>query len=144
MAESHIISGLIKKRSEIAGQVKYYEKLITNLKSQLLHIDNTIHIFDNSYNLGSIKSKKYTRNRYFAKGESLKLILDTLRNSNTPLKTDEITKIIANKKGLELSNKDFINFQRTIVNGLNNCKKKGLISKVGQEGLTNIWSISSP
>jgi len=58
MAESHVISALIKKRSELSGKVEYYEKLLNEFKEDLSSIDRTIHIFDENYNIKSIKSKK--------------------------------------------------------------------------------------
>ena len=48
MAESHIVSALIKKRSELAGEIEYYKKLLDKAKSDLTSIDKTIHIFDDS------------------------------------------------------------------------------------------------
>ena len=31
MAENHVISALIKKRSELSGKIEYYEKLLKEL-----------------------------------------------------------------------------------------------------------------
>jgi len=46
MAESHVISALIKKRSELSGEIEHYEKIIKEYRNNLASIDKTIHIFD--------------------------------------------------------------------------------------------------
>ena len=46
MAESHVISALIKKRSELSGEIEHYEKIIKECKENLTSLDKTIHIFD--------------------------------------------------------------------------------------------------
>ena len=51
MAEIHIISALTKKRSEISGEIKHYENLLKQSKLNLQSIDQTINIFDESYDL---------------------------------------------------------------------------------------------
>lgn len=63
MAESHVMSALVKKRSEILGEIQHCEALIKEYKENLSSLDATIHIFDSNYDLQSIKSKKVQRTR---------------------------------------------------------------------------------
>jgi len=142
MAESHVISALVKKRAEISGKIKYYEKIIKEYRKNLTSLDKTIHIFDNNYDLRTIKSKRSTRSSYFSNGEALKMTLDILRTSSKPLKTDEISKMIASKKSLILEGQDKANFQKSILCALNTNKKKGLVVPVGKDGLSLLWSIA--
>jgi len=141
MAESHIVSALIKKRSELAGEIEYYKKLLDKAKSDLTSIDKTIHIFDDSIDLRTIKSKRVAKKSYFSSGEATKMVLDVLRTADKPLKTDEISDIIASKKSLFLNDKERVNFQKSIIYALNSCKQRGLIDRVGKDGLVIIWQI---
>jgi len=142
MAESHVISALIKKRSELSGEIEHYEKIIKECRENLTSIDNTIHIFDDSYDLRTIKSRRVVRNSYFVSGEATKIVLDVLRTSDKPLRTDEISDIVASKKSLFLDGKDKINFQKSILYALNTSEKRGLITSVGKDGLSLMWSIA--
>jgi len=141
MAESHIVSALIKKRSELAGEIEYYKKLLDKAKSDLTSIDKTIHIFDDSIDLRTIKSKRVVKKSYFSSGEATKMVLDVLRTADKPLKTDEISDITASKKSLLLNDKERVNFQKSIIYALNSCEQRGLIDRVGKDGLVIIWQI---
>ena len=142
MAESHVISALIKKRSELSGEIKHYEKIIKECKENLTSLDKTIHIFDESYDLRTIKSKRIVKNSYFASGEAAKMVLDVLRTAHKPLRTDEISNIVASKKSLILEGRDKVNFQKSILYALNTSEKRGLVASVGKDGLSLMWSIA--
>lgn len=124
MAESHVISALIKKRSKLSGEIKHFEKFIKEYRENLHSIDKTIHIFDESYDLGTIRSKRVVKNSYFVSGEVTKMVLDVLIVTEKPLKTDEISDIISDKKSLILEDRDKINFQKSILYALNTSEKK--------------------
>ncbi|WP_457747809.1 hypothetical protein [Sulfurimonas sp.] len=141
MAESHVMSALIKKRSELSGEIEHYEKLLKECRENLASIDKTIHIFDENYDLRTIKSKRVVRNSYFSSGEATKMVLDVLRTTDKPLKTDEISDIIASKKSLILEGKDKVNFQKSILYALNTNEKRGLVATIGKDGLSIIWQI---
>jgi hypothetical protein len=142
MAETHVISALTSKRSELLGEIKYHESLIKEHKENLATIDRTIHIFDGSYDLRAVKAKRVVKERYFKNGEAVVSILDALRILNKPAKTDEIAEIVASKKGLSL-NSDYekATFQKAVVASLSRTVDNGLVERVGQDGLTMIWQI---
>jgi len=142
MAEPHVISALVKNRSELLGEIKHYETIIKEHKDNLSTIDKTIHIFDDSYDLRSVRSKRVMKNRYFASGEAKVMILDILRESNQPLKSDQICTKIASRKSLSLdTSEDNRLFNKSVSNVLNRIEKENLIERVGKDGLMVIWKI---
>ncbi len=86
MAETHVISALTKKRAEVSGKIKHYENLLNKSKLNLQSLDQTINLFDESYDLRTIKSKRVHKERYFKTGEAKVLILDMLRTATEPMK----------------------------------------------------------
>jgi len=144
MAETHVISALVSKRSELLGEIKYYESLIKEHKENLATIDRTIHIFDNSYDLRTIKAKRVVRDRYFKNGEAVVLLLDALRELKRPAKTDELTEKIATVKNLSLESEyEKAAFQKAIVASLSRAADNGLVERVGRDGITVIWQIKA-
>ena len=144
MAETHVISALVLKRSELLGEIKYYESLVKEHKENLTTIDKTIHLFDSSYDLRTVKSKRVARDRYFKNGEAVVLLLDTLRKLNRPTRTNELTEIIASKKDLTLESEyEKATFQKAIVASLSRASNNGLVERVGRDGITVIWQIKA-
>lgn len=98
MAETHVISALSTKRGELLGSIRYYKQLIYSLDKDLATIDATIRIFDPNYSFKDTKITNIHRNRYFKIGEAKTLILNILKNQNTPMRTDDLSDIVASKK----------------------------------------------
>ena len=123
MAETHVISALTKKRAEVSGEIKHYEKLIKQSKFSLQSIDQTIHLFDENYDLRTIKAKRVHKERYFKTGEAKILILDMLRTATEPMSTNDISKKIAfsrsfdNKESFDLNRFDYcsLHFYQSIL-----------------------------
>ena len=66
MAESHVISGLVAKRSELAGLIEHHQKAIDRIAADLSHVDATIKLFSPQTDLRTLRPKEYReRNRYF-------------------------------------------------------------------------------
>ena len=83
MAESHVVSGLVAKRAELAGQIQHYQTMIQRLTADLGHIDAAILLFDPEFDLRRVRGKaQRERSQYFVAGEGSKLALDVLRMAN--------------------------------------------------------------
>ena len=142
MAETHVISALVKKRAELRGDIIHYKQLIATLDKDLQTIDATIKIFDVDYDISSIKPVIKSRNRFFNNGEAKVLVLEVLKNSEIALSTDKISEIIATNRNLSFENKtDKSNFQKSILLALNTCLSNNLVEKVSKNGLSIVWKI---
>ena len=144
MAETHVLSALTKKRAEVSGEIKHYEKLLKQSKLSLQSIDQTIHLFDESYDLRTIKAKRVHKERYFKTGEAKVLILDMLRMATVPLSTNDVGRKIASNRGLDNEESFDVNrFQKIIFASLERCENNGLIKRVGKDGLSILWQINA-
>ena len=142
MAEPHVISALVKKRAELLGEIQNYEKLLKKSKLNLQSIDQTIHIFDETYDLRTIRAKRVHKERYFKTGESKLLILDILRGATEPLSTSEIGAIIPSNKGID-TQEDYNSekFFKIVLASLSRCENSNLVERVGLDGKVLLWQI---
>ena len=144
MAETHVISALTKKRAEVLGEIKHYEKLLKTYKINLQSIDQTIHIFDESYDLRTIRAKRVSSERYFKSGEAKIMILDILRRATEPINTTNISKMIASEKGIDYDEGFSLErFSKIVLASLTRCETSNLIERIGKDGLSILWQIKS-
>ena len=141
MSTNPTISGLFDKKKEILDSIEGYEALIKKARLNLSVLDQTIALFDESYTKTSTRKMSH---RYFETGEAKKLILDVLKSSDVPLKTNEIALRVAETKGISLeSEAQQQNFQKTIISSLSTIEASGLVERLGREGLVLIWRIKA-
>lgn len=144
MNNSHTISGLIAKKSEIAGQIDFYQAEMKKLKEDLGHIDATIKILDPTIDLRTIKAKKvYKQNKYFHDGEANTLILDIMRKARKPMSTTEIALKLMETKKIDLEDKEALVYMQKIVSmTLRKQERRNIVEITGKaDGKTLIWQI---
>lgn len=147
MAEPHVISGLVAKRSELAGLIEHYMQEIKRMGADLKHLDAAIQLFDPDYNLRTIRTKQYRRkNAHFKPGECARLVLDTLREAGPVLATDVVALAIIEKKGLDSADAEQVKFvKRAAVTALRHLTNRGLVKDSGlaPDGITLRWTLAA-
>ncbi len=142
MVETYVLSALTKKRAEVSGEIKHYENLLKKSKLALQSVDQTIHLFDESYDLRTIKAKRVHKERYFKTGEAKVLLLDMLRTATEPMSTNDISQKMAFNKRLDNNEGlNLVHFQKIIFASLKRCEGNKLIERIGKDGLTILWQI---
>lgn len=89
MPQSHIISALAVKYSELRRQITHQKELIKALTNELETISKTILIFEPDFKLNEIKSRSVRAISYFKRDELTRKILECLKNK--PSTIDEIS-----------------------------------------------------
>lgn len=96
----YALAALRERRAELAGEIKTIESRLRHLRESLVHVDGTLRLFDPHGNPATIKAKRpYKRVKLFGQGKLNRLILDTLRKSEQPLRTIEVIERIAAEVG---------------------------------------------
>lgn len=137
----HVVSQLLTKRRELAGELKYYQKHIRELAEQINAIDTSITIFDKNINIRELDPIRFSpKQRFFNYGEVMRLILDILRDSNTPIKTSILVREVLKKKGY--GDKEYRYIFPTIRASLYAQEKKGILVMDNLTGKEILWSIN--
>jgi hypothetical protein len=76
---SHLVTGLIAKRRELAGVIAELERQLAQHRTDLTHIDGVLRVLATNRDPESIKPKRvYRRSLYFERRELSRLILAVL------------------------------------------------------------------
>lgn len=101
MADTHVISALVDKRARLDGEIKMRRYQITRLEMEMAHIDAVIRMFQPSYDIAKIATKR-TFGKTPAgtrKGDGIRMALTVLREAGELLTTTEIASRVLAKLG---------------------------------------------
>ncbi len=107
MKNDHVLSGLVAKRAELAGQIETMQRDMRELVATIGHIDAAIRVFDPTADISDIQPKLPPRFQAF-KGEVSRLVLNALRKSPKPLPVSDLTLIVAAGRGINPDDKPFM------------------------------------
>lgn len=143
MAEPHVLTGLIAKRAEIAGQIEHTQDQLRQLVIDLDHIDAAIHIFDPSIELEEIKARPVPPKHHAFRGEVTRIVLTTLRNAKRPLTTQEIAQRVMAERGLDTANARLLKTMTKRTGAcLRNWQKQGGVTRQPGPGQFMLWEIA--
>ena len=131
MAESHVISALVSKHSELQGNIKYYQDIISKLKSELETIDRAITIFDPSYKTMFIRAKRISNASYFPHGELNRRIIECVKIK--PSSVNEIAEYVF--KDEEVDDALIAKYRQNISSLISKLIKRGTISLFTDNGV---------
>ncbi len=140
MAESHVISGLVSKHSELAGEIDYHQSRIKQIRANVEAVGIAIKVFDPDYDLRKIKSKPVgAKNQFFKHGESNRLLLDVIREAKGDISTPEIVEEVAKIKGIDLDSIDRKAFSASLFTVLKRLQAKKVIEEVDRVDSVIVW-----
>jgi len=143
MPESHVISGLVDKRSEIAGLIEHHRKEMVRLAGNMAHLDATLKLFVPEIDLRTLRVKRHrARNNLFQPGEMPRFILDTLRRAGTPLTSRTLAEQVIAAKGLASSPDLQAGIQNSLLTSLKTLANKGTLARGPDEGPAHTWLIA--
>ena len=144
MAESHVVSALVDKRAELAGQIVRIEQQLGQFRADLVHVDATIRLFAPALEPETIQAKVIRRrDGWFETGEVKRRVLDTLRRSDQPMGAPGLVRVVMIEKGLDPADRaSFAKVQLKVGANLRQLASRGvLIRSTGKQG-TVLWSVA--
>jgi len=128
MAEPHVVSALVAKRGELAGEIQRYRRELRRLDEQLGHLDAAIRLFAPDYDLGTVRPRQRRAGpRRFAQGKCQRLVLETLREAPEPLSDRQVAAAVAASKGVPAPSPAGTGLEKTTLATLRRLAKKGAI-----------------
>jgi len=137
MSDQHTftISGLKRKRGEIAGQLLILEGQVRTLRADLAAVDHTLCLLDPAIKPKALKVlKPRHRFKYFEAGELAKLIFAELRKSEgKPVQVPPMVEAIMDAKGLDKTHNDAVReISARVLAQLHQLAKRGRIQRIGK------------
>ena len=134
MSESHVVSGLIAKYSELSSQFQHHQEVMRQIAADLDHLTTTIKLFEPDIDLRTIKVTNHRlSNIWFEHGEANRLILNVLRTAGKPLSTRQIGEAMAALKGMTVNGvKEWDSFLKPVLSAAQRLERKGTIKMVGR------------
>jgi len=99
---SPVLSGLIRKRQEIAADLDAAQSRVRQLILDIDAVDATIRLFQPDIDLDVVKVRPTPRRHEAHRGDTSRLILSLLREASEPLSHREITQRVMTARGLNL------------------------------------------
>ncbi len=132
MAETHVISALVAKYRELSGRLAACEKEAETLRLHLSHLEATIPLFKEGFDLSTIAPKQqYRRNPALKKGEVTRAAYDALRTASGQLTSREIVVQVLRLKGIEPSEAEIQNARNSIGTCLKKKQAQGVVVSDG-------------
>lgn len=144
MSEPHVISALVKRRSELAGEIEHSQLHTRKLIADLEHLDATIYQFDPDYRVEAIKPKGFRPPSDWAhRGEMTRIVLDMLRRATEPLTTQDIAREVMKAKGLPVDDAKLLRKMTKRCGVALRCQREnGLVRSEQAEGLFMEWNLA--
>lgn len=144
MAETHVVSGLAAKRSELTGLILDYQKKIDQMRLAVGHLDASIKLFSPDYDLRTVRAKlPRQRNQYFRLGECQRLVLEVFREAGgNALSSRQIGEALVQRKGLASSTEMIEQMQKNALSVVKRLEDTGTVVPAGRDGAGRTWQLA--
>jgi hypothetical protein len=131
MAETHVVSALMAKRSEVAGAIADFERKAAQQRADLVHVDAVLRLYAPELEPDCIPSRAVRRrNGWFKPGDLVRLVLDILRVAPAPMPTREIAAAVMMRRGLDPADMHSARLVGKLVNNALSRQAGDLIEKI--------------
>jgi hypothetical protein len=138
----YVLTGLVKRRAEMAGELEQAHERIRRLVIDLEHLDATIRIIAPDFEPETVSAKRFRPPDDWSKrGQMSRMILSTLRTAKEPITSREIASQMILERGLAMDDKLLRLMTKRVSTALRDQREKGRVSSARGPGTYALWTI---
>ncbi len=143
MTDTHVVSALKAKRIQVASLIESLQGQIRQATIDLDHVEASLRLFDPDVDLAALSPRKVAPVLYDHKGDTGRVILDTLRETMRPLSTAQVCEAIMKARNLDTNDRALCRMmmKRTTANLKHWQAKRGLIRSMPGPGQQLLWEV---
>jgi hypothetical protein len=144
MADAHVVSALKEKRIQVASQIEALQGQIRQAVLDLDHVEAALLLFDPEADLSALPARKVAPVSYDTKGDTGRIILETLRTATKPLTTAQVCEAVMIARRLDTNDKALCRtmMRRTNANLKHWAKRRGRIRSMPGPGQQLLWELA--
>jgi hypothetical protein len=144
MENEHVLSGLIRKRAEVAGQLGAAQAHARELALAPGAIDTTIRMFDPTINPDAIRPKQVKARHIAFRGEVSRMIFSTIRDSPEPPTCRDIAVRVVESRGMDVDDDRLVStVSKRLRSTLRDMRDRGVIRSFVSDGNGLVWGLGN-
>lgn len=143
MENENVLSGLLRKRSEMAGEIDHLVSVVQQKMIELDHLDATIRVFKPDIDLETVKPKTVPPRHQARPGEMIRGVLTVLRESKKPLTSMDITLRLMERRIMNTADKMLVRtVSKRVIACVRHSRAKGLLKSTKMPTQQLLWEIA--
>ena len=143
MEQEHVITGLLRKRQEIADALEIAQGKVRQLIHDVDAVDATLKLFRPDMEIGIVRVRPTPRRHAAFRGESSRMILTMLREAGGPMTTRDIVLKVMEARGLNAADKPMHETMRMRVSAsLRGLRDRGSVTSSEGRGASVSWALA--
>lgn len=141
----YMVTGLVKKRAELAGEIEAGHNRLRELVNQLEHLDATLRIVAPDMEVEAIRPKAFRPPDDWSKrGQMSRLVLSILRTSKEPLTTREIAAQMLLERAMDAEDQKMLRtMTKRVGAALREQRDRGRVASQDGPGTYQLWEVAS-
>lgn len=140
---NYMVSGLVAKRGELAGEIERTHERLRELVNQLEHIDGTLRIVAPDMEIEAIRPKAFRPPDDWSKrGQMSRLVLSILRTAKEPLTSREIAAQMLLERAMDAEDVKMLRtMTKRVSTALRDQRDKGRVQSELGPGTYQLWQV---
>lgn len=139
-----VVSGLIKRRAELAGDIEKAHESLRRMVQDLENLDQTILQFEPNFKVETIQPKAFRPPKDWAnRGEMTRIVLSILRQASEPLTARDIAYQMLTERALNRDDQRLLRVMRSrVATALRLQRDKGIAQSQQGPGQYMLWQLA--